>query len=146
LRAALNGSDIAHYSRHCSLQEALRELEVLFECSGEADFFLAVRTLDGPWCQLATRRWRLAMYFITSQYERAFVGAAPALGERAFVGAAPALGEHTPGVRDAISSDKLRHCASSPVDVPSFAEQSGVLSALVPENDLRTGSAKLEES
>jgi hypothetical protein len=134
LRAALNGTELAHYARHCSLQEALRQLDVLFECSGEADFFLAVRAPDGPWCQLATRRWRLAMYFITSQYERAFVRAAHSTGE------------HAPAARAASPDETLGHRAPPPLNVPSFVEQSGVLPALVQENDARTGTAKLEGS
>jgi hypothetical protein len=54
------------------MQEALHQLEVLFDCTGEADFQLAVKLPGHPWCHLATRRWRLALYFISSQYERAF--------------------------------------------------------------------------
>ena len=50
----------------------LHELEVLFACTGEADFQLAVKPPDRPWCHLATRRWRLALYLISSQYERSF--------------------------------------------------------------------------
>jgi hypothetical protein len=72
-QAFLDGENRGPAAQRCSIQEALRELEVLFACTGDADFFLAVRAPNGPWCHLATRRWRLALFFVTSQYERAFV-------------------------------------------------------------------------
>jgi hypothetical protein len=59
----------------CGVQAGLEQLELLFACTPEAEFRLVVRSPDGNSCYLTTRRWRFALYFITSQYERAFVSA-----------------------------------------------------------------------
>lgn len=117
-----DGADVGHVPRHCSIHDALRRLEVLFACSCEADFFLAVRAPDGPWCQLATRRWRLALYFITAQYERAFVGkphprSEPAPGD----GATPLQALARPA-----EPGEPAHAAG----LSSFVEQSGLVSVL----------------
>ncbi len=72
LDASLDGGERGRLAKVGSFAEMLHELEVLFACTGEADFQLAVKPPDRPWCHLATRRWRLALYFISSQYERSF--------------------------------------------------------------------------
>ena len=61
----------------CAVQPGLEQLELLFACTPDAEFRLAVRCPDGAFCCLTTRRWRFALYFITAQYERAFVTASP---------------------------------------------------------------------
>src|SRR5688500_9866133 len=74
VRASLDG-DPAHSSEtvRCSIHMALEQLEMLFACTPDADFLLAVRGHEDQWSYLTTRRWRFALYFITAQYERAFV-------------------------------------------------------------------------
>ena len=76
LRTVLDGDEANAMWRRCSIQDALRELEVLFDCAGGADFALAVRAPGAPWRRLATRRWRMALQFLTAEYEGAFVTAA----------------------------------------------------------------------
>jgi hypothetical protein len=137
LHASLDGDDAGRH-RRCSVQDALRELEVLFACTGDADFFLAVRAPDGPWCQLATRRWRLALYFITSQYERAFVGKRSGVHERE--ASRPAAVSQASGARR-VESKPLRDVR----EAPSFAEQSGLVSSLPPESDLARGLSEAAE-
>ena len=65
------------------MNAGLEQLELLFACTPEAEFRLAVRAPDGAFSYLTTRRWRFALYFISAQYERAFVSLAAAGAESA---------------------------------------------------------------
>jgi hypothetical protein len=60
-------------ARRLSMGSALRQLEQWLAGTPHADMFLAVRTPDGVWRHIATRRWRVAAYFVLTHYERTFV-------------------------------------------------------------------------
>jgi hypothetical protein len=128
LRAFLNGEDRGPAAHRCSVQEALRELEVLFACTGDADFFLAIRGPNGPWCHLATRRWRLALLFITSHYERAFVQSK--MEQQSEGGEAPR--------RLPLPSSELGQPA--PAHHPSVVMESGPISVLPVQAQASTGT------
>ena len=77
LRAALdNDPGLSSETVRCPVHAGLEQLELLFACTPDAEFRLAVRAPDGAFSYLTTRRWRFALYFISAQYERAFVSAA----------------------------------------------------------------------
>jgi hypothetical protein len=89
LYAALDTNPALHSETvRCAVNAGLEQLELLFACTPEAEFRLAVRAPDGSFASLTTRRWRFALYFISSQYERSFVSttskpsAGQAAGER----------------------------------------------------------------
>jgi hypothetical protein len=78
LRAQLDGQTVrAEGHEHLSIHALMRTLEGWFGNTPNADFAVAIRTPDGPWCRMTTRRWRFGLYFLLSQYERAFVRAVP---------------------------------------------------------------------
>ena len=116
LAAYLNGEDRRSGSDRCSLQEALRQLEVLFACTGDAVFSRAVRAPQGDWRHLSTTRWRSALFFVTAQYERAFVGHPELSSSRA-----------EPHHEPARSSDSLEN---EPDAKPAFVAETGVVPVL----------------
>lgn len=115
LAAYLNGEDRRSGPDRCSLQEALRQLEILFACTGSAVFSLAVRAPGGDWSYLSTTRWRSAMYFVTAQYEQAFVGRG---------------GEGGTGVTERPHVSQATPVAMREAARPAFVAESGVVAAL----------------
>jgi hypothetical protein len=61
--------------RRLTMDQAIRQLEHWFASTPDAEMHLSLRTPDGSWRQIATRRWRVAAYFLLTHYERVFVQA-----------------------------------------------------------------------
>jgi hypothetical protein len=59
-----------------AISDALHQIEAWVETTPDAELFLAVCTPRGHWVQIATRRWRVAAYFLLTHYEQAFVAGA----------------------------------------------------------------------
>jgi hypothetical protein len=81
--------------------DVVGRIERWLESTPGADVHLAVRTPDGMWRHVSTRRWRVAAYFLLTHYEQAFVTEPPpAVSERSvktesgtLSSAAPASGQ-----------------------------------------------------